>query len=222
MSLSHYETAAKPLRCIQIPTTQPTPSRRASSQPSSGAIHAATAGANPDALLDASKARSLPERLKAFSKLSPRDLLPVPPALTMVEAAAMPETLFTVWVNLVRLGGATRGDRALVHGGTSGIGTMAIMLGKAFGLTVIATAGSDEKCRACEALGAERAINYREQDFGEVREDDVAPGCIRRGLCQCVTQHVVEPVAGGVLAQIHAQDTRQPREHGFQQFAIAG
>jgi putative PIG3 family NAD(P)H quinone oxidoreductase len=93
--------------------------------------------------------------------------LPVPQDLTMVEAAALPETLFTVWVNLFERGFAADGDVVLVHGGTSGIGTMAIALGRLFGLTVIVTCGSDEKCAAAVALGAEAAINYRTTDFVE-------------------------------------------------------
>lgn len=93
--------------------------------------------------------------------------LTVPDALSMVEAAAMPETLFTVWVNLFERGFAADGDWVLVHGGTSGIGTMAIALGALFGLHVIVTCGTDEKCRAALDLGAEAAINYREQDFVE-------------------------------------------------------
>jgi NADPH2:quinone reductase len=91
----------------------------------------------------------------------------VPEALSMVEAAAMPETLFTVWVNLFERGFAADGDVVLVHGGTSGIGTMAIALGQLFGLTVIVTCGSDEKCSRALELGAEAAINYRTQDFVE-------------------------------------------------------
>ena len=93
--------------------------------------------------------------------------LPVPAALTMLEAAAMPETLFTVWTNLFERAYAVEGDIVLVHGGTSGIGTMAIALGKLFGLTVIVTCGSDAKCAAAKALGADHAINYMTQDFVE-------------------------------------------------------
>ncbi len=93
--------------------------------------------------------------------------LPVPDALTLVEAAAMPETLFTVWVNLFERGFAADGDTVLVHGGTSGIGTMAIALGRLFGLKVVVTCGSDAKCAAALELGAEAAINYRTQDFAE-------------------------------------------------------
>jgi putative PIG3 family NAD(P)H quinone oxidoreductase len=93
--------------------------------------------------------------------------LPVPEGLSLVEAAAIPETLFTVWVNLFERGFAAEGDNVLVHGGTSGIGTMAIALGKLFGLNVIVTCGSDEKCRRALQLGAAAAINYRKQDFVE-------------------------------------------------------
>ena len=93
--------------------------------------------------------------------------LPVPNALTMVDAAAMPETLFTAWVNLFERGFAADGDWVLVHGGTSGIGTMAIALGKLFGLRTIVTCGSDEKCAKAVRLGAEAAINYATQDFVE-------------------------------------------------------
>jgi NADPH2:quinone reductase len=91
--------------------------------------------------------------------------LPVPGILSMVEAAALPETLFTVWTNLFERAYAVEGDTVLVHGGTSGIGTMAILLGRIFGLTVIVTVGSDEKAAAALALGAAHAINYRTADF---------------------------------------------------------
>jgi putative PIG3 family NAD(P)H quinone oxidoreductase len=93
--------------------------------------------------------------------------LPIPKGLSAVEAAGMPETYFTVWTNVFDRGRLQAGEAFLVHGGSSGIGTTAIQLAKAFGARVFATAGSAEKCRACEALGAERAINYREEDFVE-------------------------------------------------------
>lgn len=93
--------------------------------------------------------------------------LTVPVALTMVEAAAMPETLFTVWTNLFERGYASDGETVLVHGGTSGIGTMAISLCNLFGVQVIVTAGSDAKVAACLAHGADHAINYRTEDFVE-------------------------------------------------------
>ncbi len=91
--------------------------------------------------------------------------LVVPDGLSLVEAAAMPETLFTVWVNLFERGFAADGDTVLVHGGTSGIGTMAIALGQLFGIKVIVTCGSDDKCARALDLGAAAAINYRSQDF---------------------------------------------------------
>jgi putative PIG3 family NAD(P)H quinone oxidoreductase len=93
--------------------------------------------------------------------------LPVPPNLSLIQAAAFPETLFTVWTNLFERGFAADGDWVLVHGGTSGIGTMAIALGRLFGLKVIVTCGSNEKCARAAALGAQAAINYRSQDFVE-------------------------------------------------------
>jgi putative PIG3 family NAD(P)H quinone oxidoreductase len=91
--------------------------------------------------------------------------LPVPGPLSMVEAAALPETFFTVWSNLFQRGSAREGETILVHGGTSGIGTTAILLGKVFGLQVIVTAGSEEKCAAALAIGADHAINYKDEDF---------------------------------------------------------
>jgi NADPH2:quinone reductase len=91
--------------------------------------------------------------------------LPVPGKLTMVEAGAVPETFFTVWHNVFERGGLKSGETLLVHGGTSGIGTTAIQLAKAFGATVITTAGSPEKCEAARKLGADVAINYKSEDF---------------------------------------------------------
>jgi putative PIG3 family NAD(P)H quinone oxidoreductase len=93
--------------------------------------------------------------------------LPVPDTLALDEAAALPETLFTVWHNLFQRAYARDGETALVHGGTSGIGTMAISLCKAFGVRILVTCGSDDKCRRAEALGADHAINYRDSDFVE-------------------------------------------------------
>jgi putative PIG3 family NAD(P)H quinone oxidoreductase len=91
--------------------------------------------------------------------------LPVPAGLTLVEAAGLPEVMFTVWTNVFERGRLQDGESILVHGGSSGIGTAAIQLARARGARVFATAGSPEKCAACEALGAERAINYRTEDF---------------------------------------------------------
>ncbi len=94
--------------------------------------------------------------------------LPVPKGMGLKEAACLPETYFTVFSNVFQRGGLKAGERFLVHGGSSGIGTTAIQLAKLFGARVFATAGSDEKCAACVELGAERAINYRDEDFVEV------------------------------------------------------
>jgi putative PIG3 family NAD(P)H quinone oxidoreductase len=93
--------------------------------------------------------------------------LPVPEALSMVEAAAMPETLFTVWHNLFQRAYVREGETVLVHGGTSGIGTMAILLAKLFDIRIMVTAGSDEKCARAVEIGADHAVNYRTQDFAE-------------------------------------------------------
>jgi len=94
--------------------------------------------------------------------------LPVPAGMDLREAACLPETFFTVWSNVFGRGALRGGERFLVHGGSSGIGTTAIQLAHAFGARVFATAGSAEKCAVCERLGAERAINYRDEDFVEV------------------------------------------------------
>ncbi|MRU16087.1 NAD(P)H-quinone oxidoreductase [Roseovarius sp. A21] len=94
--------------------------------------------------------------------------LPVPEGMAMREAACLPETFCTVWSNVFQRGGLKAGERFLVHGGSSGIGTTAIQLASVLGARVFATAGSDEKCAKCSELGAERAINYRDEDFVEV------------------------------------------------------
>lgn len=91
--------------------------------------------------------------------------LPIPTGLSLKQAACLPETFFTVWSNVFMRGGLTAGERFLVHGGSSGIGTTAIQLASAFGARVFTTAGSDAKCAACLALGAEQAINYKDADF---------------------------------------------------------
>ena len=94
--------------------------------------------------------------------------LPIPAGLSLKEAACLPEGAFTVWSNMVMRGGLKGGERFLVHGGTSGIGVMAIQIAKALGARVFATAGSDDKARVCESLGAERGINYHTEDFAAV------------------------------------------------------
>ncbi|GAO40376.1 putative dehydrogenase/reductase [Sphingomonas changbaiensis NBRC 104936] len=116
----------------------------------------------------------------------------VPEALTLVEAAAMPETLFTVWVNLFERAFVGDGDAVLLHGGTSGIGTMAISLSRLFGLRMIVTCGSDEKCARALELGAEHAINYKTQDF--VAETKQATG--GKGV-----QAVIDMVGGDYLSR---------------------
>lgn len=116
--------------------------------------------------------------------------LPVPAGLSMVEAAAIPETYFTVWTNLFERGGCKSGDCVLIHGGTSGIGTTAIQLAAAWGARVFATAGTPEKARACEKLGAARGINYREEDFVEV---------VRRETADRGVDVILDMVAGSYL-----------------------
>jgi NADPH:quinone reductase len=107
----------------------------------------------------------------AFCAAPAPQVLPIPAGLTPIEAAALPETFFTVWSNLFDQAGLCAGEWLLVHGGASGIGTTAIQLARAFGAQVIATAGSPDKCAACLRLGATRAVNYREEDFvAAVRE----------------------------------------------------
>lgn len=100
-----------------------------------------------------------------YAVVDERNALPVPQGFSWLEAAAIPETFFTVWTNVFDRARLRPGERLLVHGGTSGIGTTAIQLASALGSEVIATAGSDEKCRSCESLGASLAVNYRTQDF---------------------------------------------------------
>ena len=97
--------------------------------------------------------------------------LPVPGGLDLVQAAALPETVFTVWTNVFERGHLAAGETFLVHGGASGIGTTAIQIARARGARVFATAGSAEKCAACERLGAERAIDYKKEDFAAVVHD---------------------------------------------------
>lgn len=106
-----------------------------------------------------------------FATTDARQCLPVPKGLSMVEAAALPETFFTVWSNLFDRAGLKSGETLLVHGGSSGIGTTAIQIASRLGVHVITTAGSAEKCQACLDLGAEQAVNYREADFVEAARE---------------------------------------------------
>lgn len=103
-----------------------------------------------------------------FAAAAEDNCLPIPEGMSLVEAAGLPETYFTVWTNVFERGRLKAGETFLVHGGTSGIGSTAIMLAKQFGAKIIATAGSDQKCADCLKLGADVAINYRTEDFVEV------------------------------------------------------
>ena len=158
--------------------------------------------------------------------VAPADLcLPTPAALSPVEAAAMPETLFTVWHNLFQRGHVRDGETVLVHGGTSGIGTMAISLCNLFGITIIVTAGSEAKRAAALAHGADHAINYADEDFvARVQEitggrgvdvvlDMVGGDYLPRNL-QCLGEegrHVSIAVQGGVKAEINIAQIMQRR-----------
>jgi NADPH2:quinone reductase len=143
--------------------------------------------------------------------------LPVPDGLSLAEAAALPETLFTVWHNVFQRGGAQAGETMLVHGGTSGIGSMAILLGKAFGLRVIVTCGSAAKCEAARGIGADLAIDYKTQDFVEEVKaftggkgvelvlDMVAGDYVPRNLKSLADdgRHVTIAVLGGARAELN-------------------
>ena len=151
--------------------------------------------------------------------------LPVPDGLSLDMAAALPETLFTVWHNVFERGFAREGETILVHGGTSGIGVMAILLGKLFGLTVIVTCGSAAKCAAARAIGADHAIDYKAGDFvAEVAKitagrgvdlvlDMVAGDYVARNL-KCLTddgRHVTIAVQGGVRAELNMAEVMRHR-----------
>lgn len=144
--------------------------------------------------------------------------LPVPAGWSDIEAASLPETFFTVWSNVFQRGRLQRGETLLVQGGTSGIGVTAIQLAKAMGATVIATAGSDAKCEACVALGADHAINYRSSDFAaeakrltngrgvDVVLDMVAGDYVAREI-ECLAEDgrlVIIAVQGGVKSEFNA------------------
>ena len=143
--------------------------------------------------------------------------LPVPEGMALDEAAAIPETLFTVWHNVFERGWAKEGETLLVHGGTSGIGTMATRLGKAFGLVVITTCGDEQKCAASRELGADLSINYREADFVEEVKDftggkgvevvlDMVSGDYVSRNLKCLAEdgrHVTIAVLGGMQAELN-------------------
>jgi NADPH2:quinone reductase len=151
--------------------------------------------------------------------------LPVPEGLSLEMAAALPETLFTVWHNVFERGFAHEGETILVHGGTSGIGVMAILLGKLFGLTVVVTCGSAAKCEAARGIGADHAIDYKAGDFvAEVARitegrgvdlvlDMVAGDYVARNL-KCLAEdgrHVTIAVQGGVRAEINMAEVMRRR-----------
>ncbi|MBC7490944.1 MAG: NAD(P)H-quinone oxidoreductase [Novosphingobium sp.] len=151
--------------------------------------------------------------------------LPVPEGLSLEMAAALPETLFTVWHNVFERGFAREGETILVHGGTSGIGVMAILLGKLFGLTVIVTCGSEAKCDAARGIGADHAIDYKAGDFvAEVERitesrgvdlvlDMVAGDYVARNL-KCLAEdgrHVTIAVQGGVRAELNMAEVMRRR-----------
>lgn len=151
--------------------------------------------------------------------------LPVPPTLSLEEAAALPETLFTVWTNLFERGFAAEGDWVLVHGGTSGIGTMAVSLCRLFGIKCVVTCGSYEKCAAARQLGAAAAINYRAHDFVEevaqltsgrgvaVVLDMVGGDYVPRNL-QCLGEegrHVSIATQRGIAAEVNFLDVMRRR-----------
>lgn len=171
--------------------------------------------------------------------------LPVPASLSLAEAAAMPETLLTVWHNVFERGWARDGETVLVHGGTSGIGTMAIKLGKLFGLTVIVTCGSGQKCEQARAIGADHAIDYKAQDFvEEVKRitagkgvnlvlDMVAGDYVPRNL-KCLAEdgrHVTIAVQGGAKTELNMAvvmarrytltgSTLRPRSNAFKDLLV--
>ena len=151
--------------------------------------------------------------------------LPVPLGLSDVEAASLPETFFTVWSNVFDRGGLQSGETLLVQGGSSGIGVSAIQIAKAMGARVIATAGSDEKCAACVALGADHAINYKTQDFQsealrltdgrgvDVVLDMVAGSYVAKEV-QCLAEEgrlVIIAVQGGLQAEFNAAQVMRKR-----------
>lgn len=129
--------------------------------------------------------------------------LPVPAGLTLKQAACLPETFFTVWSNVFMRGGLIGGERFLVHGGSSGIGTTAIQLARAFGARVFTTAGSDAKCEACLALGAEQAINYRDADYVEIMKAEGGANLILDMVGGAYMQRNIKSLADdGRLVQI--------------------
>lgn len=175
-----------------------------------------------------------------YVRVDARHCLPVPDGLAMEQAAAIPETMFTVWHNVFQRGLAREGETILVHGGTSGIGTTAIQLCKAFGMVVIVTCGTDAKCDAARDVGADHAINYKQADFVEAVKaitggegvelvlDMVAGDYVARNM-KCLAKegrHVTIAIQGGASAEISMAalmmnrftltgSTLRPRSDGF-------
>ena len=134
----------------------------------SGTVEAMDAGVTEWVIGDAVCALVNGGGYAEFCAVPAGQCLPVPTTLNLVEAAALPETFFTVWNNVFLRGGLKAGESFLIHGGSGGIGSAAIQIAKAMGATVFATASTDEKCDACKRLGADRAINYRTENFVEI------------------------------------------------------
>ncbi|TMJ27507.1 MAG: zinc-binding dehydrogenase, partial [Alphaproteobacteria bacterium] len=162
-----------------------------------------------------------------FCPVHESNALPVPGKMSLVEAAAIPETFFTVWHNVFERGALKRGETLLVHGGSSGIGTTAIQLAKAFGARVVTTAGSAEKCEACVRLGADKAVNYRSEDFvaatkaatdgkgADVILDMVGGDYIERNYeAAAVEGRVVQIARPRVAGAEHERDERRHRDAG--------
>ena len=182
-----------------------------------GTVMAIGAGVEPEMLNQEVCALVTGGGYAQYCLANARHCLHVPRGMSLAEAAALPETLFTVWHNVFERGYAGDGDVLLVHGGTSGIGTMAIMLGKAFGLTVVTTCGSDEKCAAAREVGADLAINYKTADFVEHARaftdgkganlvlDMVSGDYVARNLEALAEdgRHVTIAVLGGMQAEIN-------------------
>lgn len=182
-----------------------------------GTIEALGAGVGPELLGQEVCALVSGGGYAEYCLADARHCLPVAAGLSLAEAAALPETVFTVWHNVFERGYAGEGDTLLVHGGTSGIGTTAILLAKAFGLTVVTTCGSEGKCAAARDLGADLAINYRTQDFVEhtraftdgrganVVLDMVSGSYVARNLDALAEdgRHVTIAVLGGLQAEIN-------------------
>ena len=156
-----------------------------------------------------------------YCRVHETNALPPPAGYTFTEAGALPETFFTVWHNVFERGALKKGETLLVHGGSSGIGTTAIQLASAFGAYVVTTAGSEEKCAACLKLGADRAINYRSEDFVALTKDATGrarrrchPRHGRRRLCRA-------QLRGGGGRRPHRPDRHAGRRHRQRRFLQA-